>query len=122
MHLYYIILTNIYYVMATYVLYTIIYYIESQLQNNEAGIEIVPADNGEAVIYHCLGPSTSSGKTVSDSEQPETHHYFELEALPTHQYADIGQLSTGQDKDQTVAKLGKSVPVYEDICSQKFQV
>ena len=40
----------------------IIYYIESQLQNNEAGLEIVPADNGEAVIYHCIGPSTSSGK------------------------------------------------------------
>ena len=101
------------------------YYTESQLQTNEAGIETVQADNGRSVIYHCIGPSTSVGKTVSDSKQPEMHHYFELEALPTHhvyQYADIDQLSSGRAKDKAAANPGKSVPVYEDICSQKLQV
>ena len=68
------------------------------------------------------------GKTVSDSEQPETHHYFELEALPTHpayQCADINQLSLGRTKDEGAGiGSGKAVPVYEEIilCSQKFQV
>jgi hypothetical protein len=101
---------------------------ESQLQPNEEGIEIVPADNGQSVIYHCIGPSTSAGKTVSDSEQPETHHYFELEPLPTHnayQYADVDQLSSGRKKDEgAAANAGKAVPVYEEIilCSQTFQV
>jgi hypothetical protein len=97
---------------------------ESQLQPNEEGIEIVPADNGQSVIYHCIGPSTSAaGKTVSDSEQPETHHYFELEALPggpgpnnAYQYADVNQLSSGRKKDETAAtNTGKAIPVYEEI-------
>lgn len=112
--------------MCLYAILTNIYInTESQLQTNEAGIEIVPAGNGQSVIYHCIGPSTSAGKTVSDTEQPETHHYFELEALPTHhdyQYADIDQLSSGRAKDKAAANSGKSVPVYEDMCSQKFQV
>ena len=102
---------------------------ESQLQTSEAVIEIVPADNGQSVIYHCIGPSTSTGKTVSNSEQPETHHYFELEALPTRpacQCADtVNQLSLGRTKDEGAApNSGKAVPVYEEItlCSQKFQV
>jgi hypothetical protein len=80
------------------------------------------------VIYHCIGPSTSAGKTVSESEQPETHHYFELEAFPTHhayQNTDVDQLSSGRKKDEgaTAINTGKAVPVYEEIlCSQKFQV
>ena len=100
---------------------------ESQLHTSEGGIEIVPADNGQSVIYHCIGPSTSAGKTVSDSEQPEMHHYFELEALPTHhayQCADLNQLSLGRTGAAT--NSGKSIPVYEEIipCShgQMFQV
>ena len=88
-------------------------------------MEIVSGHNGESVIYQCIGPCTS-GKTVSDSKQPEEHKYFELEALPanhTHQYADINQVwSDYRVKDQNTAKLGKPVPIYEDICSQKFQV
>jgi hypothetical protein len=106
---------------------------ESQLQPNEEGIEIIPVDNGQSVIYHCIGPSTSAGKTVSDSEQPEMHHYFELEALPCmhthHAYQNtdnINQLSLGRKKDEpgTATKSDKAIPVYEEItlCSQKFQV
>ena len=109
--------------------YLVLVTTESQLQTSEARIEIVPADNGQSVIYHCIGPSTCTGKIVSDSEQPETHHYFELEALPTHpacQCADtVNQLSSGRTKEErTRIDLGKAVPVYEEItlCSQKFQV
>ena len=83
------------------------------------------------MIYHCIGPSTSERKIVSDSEQPEIHHYFELEALklPTHhayQCADtVNRPSLDRTKDEGAAtNSGKAVPVYEEIilCSQKFQV
>ena len=61
--------------MTSYLICIVLVTTESQLQTSEGGIEIVPADNGQSVIYHCIGPSTSMGKTVSDSERPEAHHY-----------------------------------------------